>query len=173
MPLSLQMQTAQPFFTLDLSTVNLWTPTLSCRSAAPFKWSLIYHIWLSDCRWTRLCLCWHRSVIMAAVLLMSVVTTNTRHIFWVEVQKTATTVWCYPVLQQRVLKDQRHDPQQACLEEKYARWGGSIMGKCLYSLISHVVTGRTLGCHGESCWNGTIINRATELGSMTHYISRS
>lgn len=56
-------------------------------------------------------------------------------------------------LQQRVLKDQQLNPQKACLKEKYACWGGSIMGKCLYSLISHAVTGRTLGCHGESCWN--------------------
>lgn len=54
-------------------------------------------------------------------------------------------------LQQRVLKDQQLNPQKACLKEKYACWGGSIMGKCLYSLISHAVTGRTLGCHGESC----------------------
>lgn len=55
------------------------------------------------------------------------------------------------VLQQRGLKDQQPKPQQACLQKKYAHWCGSIMGKCLYSLISHVVTGRTLGCHGESC----------------------
>lgn len=62
------------------------------------------------------------------------------------------------LLQQRGTKDQPVNGEHACPQKKYTRWCGSIMGKCLYSLISHVVTGRTLGCHGESCWNQAIIN---------------
>ena len=77
-----------------------------------------------------------------------------------------------PGSQQRGLKDQIGSIQQACLKEKYAHWCSSILGKCLYSLMFHVVTSRTLGCHGESCWGKKNIIKSPGTGvSLTQCMS--
>lgn len=77
------------------------------------------------------------------------------------------------VLQQRELADQQRGPQQACLQEKCALWGGGLMEKTSLFLQLSCGDRQNVRLPWRAILNGSVINRTTERGSTTHYSSRS